>query len=64
MTTRRAYSRTRSQRLPPDGWSAAAPDEADAPELTELLRRHEERGRGWAAPPRTTSWSRSPRAAT
>jgi ribosomal protein S18 acetylase RimI-like enzyme len=32
----------------PDGWSAATPDEADAAELTALLRRHEERGRGWA----------------
>ncbi len=34
--------------LPP-GWAAAAPDEGDAVELTALLRRHEERGRGWAA---------------
>ena len=33
----------------PDGWSAGAPVEADAPELTALLRRHEKRGRGWAA---------------
>jgi ribosomal protein S18 acetylase RimI-like enzyme len=32
-----------------DGWSAATPDAADAPELTELLRRHEDAGRGWAA---------------
>ena len=32
----------------PDGWSAATPDEDDAAELTELLRRHEKRGRGWA----------------
>ena len=32
----------------PDGWSAGAPDEADAAELTELLRGHEKRGRGWA----------------
>lgn len=31
----------------PEGWSAAVPDEADAPELTALLRRHEEVGRGW-----------------
>jgi ribosomal protein S18 acetylase RimI-like enzyme len=33
----------------PQGWSAERPDEGDAAELTELLRRHEERGRGWAA---------------
>ncbi len=33
----------------PDGWSASVPDESDAPELTELLRRHEEQGRGWAS---------------
>ncbi len=32
----------------PDGWSAAVPDEADAAELTALLRRHEEVARGWA----------------
>jgi ribosomal protein S18 acetylase RimI-like enzyme len=32
----------------PDGWSASAPDAGDAPELAALLRRHEERGRGWA----------------
>lgn len=32
----------------PDGWSASAPDSGDAPELATLLRRHEERGRGWA----------------
>jgi mycothiol synthase len=32
----------------PDGWTASAPDSADAPELTELLRRQEKRGRGWA----------------
>lgn len=31
----------------PDGWSAAVPDEDDAAELTALLRRHEEVGRGW-----------------
>jgi mycothiol synthase len=31
----------------PDGWSAAVPDEADAAELTELLRQHEEHARGW-----------------
>ena len=31
----------------PDGWSSAVPDEADAAELTDLLRRHEEHGRGW-----------------
>ncbi len=33
----------------PDGWSVARPDEQDAGELTELLRLHERRGRGWAA---------------
>ncbi len=33
----------------PDGWSAGAPVEEDATELTTLLRRHEKRGRGWAA---------------
>ena len=32
----------------PDGWTASAPDSGDAPELAELLRRHEEAGRGWA----------------
>jgi ribosomal protein S18 acetylase RimI-like enzyme len=32
----------------PAGWTAVEPDEADAAELTELLRRHESRGRGWA----------------
>ena len=32
----------------PEGWSAAVPDEADAAELTELLRKHEKHGRGWA----------------
>jgi ribosomal protein S18 acetylase RimI-like enzyme len=32
----------------PAGWSASSPDAGDAPELTELLRRHEERARGWA----------------
>ena len=32
----------------PDGWSAAVPDEADATELTALLREHEEHARGWA----------------
>jgi ribosomal protein S18 acetylase RimI-like enzyme len=32
--------------LPP-GWTAAVPDEADAAELTRLVRRHEERVRGW-----------------
>ena len=31
----------------PAGWSAATPGEADAPELTALLRRHEEVARGW-----------------
>ncbi|HEY0775710.1 MAG TPA: GNAT family N-acetyltransferase [Nocardioidaceae bacterium] len=34
--------------LPP-GWSAAVPDEADAVELTALLRQHEEHARGWAS---------------
>ena len=33
--------------LPP-GWSAATPHEPDVAELTELLRRQEEHGRGWA----------------
>jgi mycothiol synthase len=33
----------------PDGWSAGTPDKTDAAELTELLRRHEQRARGWAA---------------
>jgi ribosomal protein S18 acetylase RimI-like enzyme len=32
----------------PEGWTASAPDDGDAPELAALLRRHEERGRGWA----------------
>ncbi|MGI8433257.1 MAG: GNAT family N-acetyltransferase [Nocardioidaceae bacterium] len=32
----------------PDRWTAAPPDGSDAGELTELLRRHEERARGWA----------------
>lgn len=32
----------------PDGWTAATPGEPDVPELTELLRRHEDAGRGWA----------------
>ncbi len=31
-----------------DGWSAATPGEGDVPELTALLRRHEDAGRGWA----------------
>jgi len=31
-----------------DGWSADVPDESDAAELTELLRRHELGARGWA----------------
>ena len=29
-------------------WAAEEPDESDATELTDLLRRHERRGRGWA----------------
>jgi GNAT superfamily N-acetyltransferase len=33
----------------PAGWSAAVPDEADAAELTQLLRQHEEHARGWAS---------------
>ena len=33
----------------PEGWTAGAPDEDDVAELTGLVRRHEERGRGWAA---------------
>ena len=32
----------------PEGWLAVTPDERDVAELTELLRRHEEHGRGWA----------------
>jgi ribosomal protein S18 acetylase RimI-like enzyme len=32
----------------PHGWSAAEPEEADAAELTDLLRRHEQQARGWA----------------
>lgn len=32
----------------PEGWSVARPDEDDAAELTDLLRVHEKRGRGWA----------------
>jgi ribosomal protein S18 acetylase RimI-like enzyme len=31
----------------PESWTVAIPDERDAPDLTELLRRHEEHGRGW-----------------
>ncbi|MEO5709935.1 MAG: N-acetyltransferase [Nocardioidaceae bacterium] len=31
-----------------DGWTAATPREDDAAELTGLLRRHEDAGRGWA----------------
>jgi ribosomal protein S18 acetylase RimI-like enzyme len=33
----------------PPGWSAAVPDEADAEELTALLRGHEKTGRGWGS---------------
>jgi mycothiol synthase len=33
----------------PTGWLAGVPEERDAPRLTELLRRHEERARGWAS---------------
>jgi mycothiol synthase len=36
-----------TERLP-SGWSAARPDARDAPALTDLVRRHEERARGWA----------------
>jgi mycothiol synthase len=32
----------------PTGWSALRPAETDAAELTDLLRRHEERARGWS----------------
>jgi ribosomal protein S18 acetylase RimI-like enzyme len=32
----------------PEGWTASAPDSGDAPELAELLRRHEKQARGWA----------------
>ncbi len=34
--------------LLPEGWSASAPGVDDVGELTRLLRRHEERARGWA----------------
>jgi len=44
-----------SATLPPDaeeglphGWSTGTPDEGDVAELVRLLRRHEERARGWA----------------
>jgi len=33
--------------LLPQGWTAETPGAADAPALTDLLRRHEEAGRGW-----------------
>jgi ribosomal protein S18 acetylase RimI-like enzyme len=33
----------------PDGWGVSVPDRRDVPALTELLRRHEEHARGWAA---------------
>ncbi|MDX6298904.1 MAG: mycothiol synthase [Nocardioidaceae bacterium] len=33
----------------PSGWVAGVPDERDAARLTGLLRRHEERARGWAS---------------
>lgn len=33
----------------PDGWTTVTPGEPDVPELTELLRRHEEHARGWAS---------------
>ncbi|MGH3445521.1 MAG: GNAT family N-acetyltransferase [Nocardioidaceae bacterium] len=33
--------------LPP-GWTVSEPDAGDAPEIAELLRRHEEAARGWA----------------
>jgi ribosomal protein S18 acetylase RimI-like enzyme len=33
----------------PDGWTSATPGTPDVPGLTELLRRHEEDGRGWAS---------------
>ena len=41
----------------PAGWSADTPGEADAPELTALLRRHEEAARGW---PGATEADRGP----
>ncbi|HET7387624.1 MAG TPA: GNAT family N-acetyltransferase [Nocardioidaceae bacterium] len=34
--------------LPP-GWSVSEPDAGDAPEIAELLRRHEQAARGWAS---------------
>ena len=33
----------------PEGWAYAAPDESDAAELADLLRRHQERARGWGS---------------
>ncbi len=33
----------------PAGWTVGTPDESDAPELAELLRRHEKHARGWAS---------------
>ncbi|MGI8900989.1 MAG: GNAT family N-acetyltransferase [Nocardioides sp.] len=33
----------------PRGWVVSKPDPADAPELTDLLRRHQSRARGWAS---------------
>ncbi|MGH3333911.1 MAG: hypothetical protein ACRDPJ_21675, partial [Nocardioidaceae bacterium] len=33
----------------PGGWTVGTPDESDAPELAELLRRHEKHARGWAS---------------
>jgi len=32
-----------------EGWTRAQPEDQDAAELTALLRRHEERGRGWSS---------------
>ena len=33
----------------PAGWSVSTPDENDAGELSQLMRRHEKRARGWAS---------------
>jgi len=32
----------------PSGWAVGRPEKSDVPELTALLRRHEEHARGWA----------------
>jgi hypothetical protein len=37
----------------PHGWSTGVPGESDAAPLTALLRRHEERARGWSGASQT-----------